>query len=373
MDQLKRIQSFIKEKSLIASGDVVLLGLSGGADSMYLLYVLSILREKMNFHLYAMHIHHGIRGAEAERDLLFSEEMARRFSVPFFNCRVDAPQYAELHHMSEEEAARILRYDALRKHLNSLVKKNNQGNMSKGLIAVAHHQNDQAETVIHNIIRGSGLRGLRGMEAKHEDIIRPILMLCKEEILSECKRKNIPYVDDSTNENIRYTRNRIRWKILPEMEMVNERAAEHIAKTAELLGEANDIFEAMARDFVDRFGKLDEFDNKTNDGSGMDAESKNRETLEESKPLRELRLPLSELRKQAPLIRKYILMDGIQRLGTPKKDWESVHISDLDALLFKQGGAHLDLPYKMSGDIRKNECIIRVNREVISMKRRKKV
>lgn len=348
VDVALRVRKFIEEKALICRGDIVLLGLSGGADSVCLLALLSGLRERLSFSLYACHVQHGIRGEEAERDLRFSRETAERFSVPFLWVRVDAPGYAGEKRLGIEEAARILRYRALREQLSALP------GTGRRRITVAHHQDDQAETVLHHLIRGSGLRGLRGMEAEREELIRPLLCVNREEILAELRRRGLSYIVDSSNEDINYTRNHIR-ALLPQLRRDNARAAEHIAAAAELMGEADALLREMAAAFMERHAALYE-------GEALPAEV-----------CRELRLPLPVLRVQRPLLQRYILMEAVRRLDTPLRDWESVHFTALSALLDKAGGAHLDLPYRMSAEIRKKELLLRRNRETVSMKRRRKL
>lgn len=347
MDLSLSVKKYIRDNELIADGDTVLLGLSGGGDSVCLMHILSGLRGSLGFSLHVMHVHHGIRGEEADRDLSFSRELAAELSVPFHECHVDAPAFASERGMGLEEAARLLRYEALRGMLDKL-----PGDGEKR-IAVAHHRDDQAETVLHNLIRGSGLRGIRGMEPKRDELIRPLLFAGQEEILSFLRKKEISYIVDSSNMDIQYTRNKLRTVVLPELKSINPRAVEHIAHTAGILAQAEELFSMQARSFVSEKAEITD----ETEGDGV---------------LKELRLPLGELREQNGLIQSYILTECIERLGTPKKDWEAVHLKDISALIYKAGGSHLDLPYRMSADIIKKELVLRVNREYISMKRRKK-
>lgn len=348
MDSIrKRVKTFIIRNRMLDPGDLVLVGLSGGPDSVFLLYILKELSGELGISVSAMHVHHGIRGAEADRDLAFARELAQRMEIPFREQRVDAPSWSAASGQSLEEAARELRYRALREA--KLRQQELSGRRVR--IAVAHHMDDQAETVLHNLVRGSGLRGLAGMGAVHEDVIRPLLCLTRAEILEALTAAGLTYVTDSTNQDLAYTRNRIRAAVLPELKAINAQAVQHIARTAELLRESDAYFLQIARDYVDHKSSIG---------------------VPEDGTLREISVSLESLREQAPIVRKYILAELVHRLKTPLKDWGSVHFEDMDALLFRQGGAHLDLPYHMSADIRKKRLIIRVNREIISMKRRKK-
>lgn len=391
MDALMlEIKRYIGANQLIRPGDGVVVGLSGGPDSVFLLYALYTLQPRMDFTLRAVHVHHGIRGAEADRDEMFSEKLCAKLDIPFQAVHVAAPAYATQHGLSLEEAARILRYEALeaaRQQLGqTLVARMSNapvpdsartsdspaftaGSPSrlldarsmKGLpassapaawIAVAHHLDDQAETVLHNLVRGAGLRGLAGMENRRNHVIRPLLSIKREDILKWLKQNDIPYVTDSTNADPHYTRNRIRSTVLPELREINPEASAHIAHSAALLREADAYFHALALQYVDAHAML----------TGAP---------DEATILRSIALPVTALKEYPELVRQYVYSELLRRIGTPQKDWSAVHYRDIDRLIFGPGGAHLDLPYRMSAEYRKKTLILQENREVISVKRRK--
>ena len=393
MDALMlEIKRYIEKNQLICPGDGVVVGLSGGPDSVFLLYALHTLQARMGFTLRAVHVHHGIRGAEADRDEAFSAELCAKLAVPFQVEHVAAPAYAAQHGLSLEEAARLLRYEALeaaRQQLGQTLAARpsdspvpdsartsdspafTAGSPSrlpddwsmKGLpapsapaawIAVAHHLDDQAETVLHNLVRGAGLRGLAGMENRRNHVIRPLLSIKREDILKWLEQNNIPYVTDSTNADPHYTRNRIRSTVLPELRAINPEASAHIAHSAALLREADAYFHALALQYVDAHAML------TVPPVSLPA------TI-----LRSIALPVAELKAYPELVRQYVYIELIRRIGTPQKDWSAVHYRDIDRLIFGPGGAHLDLPYRMSAEYRKKTLILQKNREVISVKRRK--
>ena len=337
----------------------MLLGLSGGADSVCLLWLLKSLEAELSFTLHALHVQHGIRGEEAERDLSFSREMSAALSVPFHAVHLDVPQYAAEKGLGLEEAARLLRYRALEETLESWLSEDG-ADRDSGRIAVAHHQEDQAETVLHNLIRGTGLRGLGGMRPRQDSLIRPLLTVTREEILAELSAAGLSYVTDSSNAELRYTRNRLRQRVLPELRGINARAVEHISATAALLEEADELLRQQAADWVEGHREV---------APAGDAESRKSEAGD---ILTELRVSLPALRQEKPLLRRYILMAMLEIMDTPRKDWGAVHLKALDDLLFRQGGSHLDLPCRMSGDIRGKQLILRTHREINSMKRRKK-
>ena len=379
MDALMlEIKRYIGANQLIRPGDGVVVGLSGGPDSVFLLYALHTLQPRMGFTLRAVHVHHGIRGAEADRDEAFSEKLCAKLDIPFQAVHVAAPAYAAQHGLSLEEAARILRYEALEAARQQL------GQTRAAWIAVAHHLDDQAETVLHNLVRGAGLRGLAGMENRRNHVIRPLLSIKREDILKWLKQYDIPYVTDSTNADPHYTRNRIRSTVLPELREINPEASAHIAHSAALLREADAYFHALALQYVDAHATLTVAPDSAN-AIDRDAHNRPQTAVFQDAPvtlpepgasanatiLRSIALPVTELREYPELVRQYVYSELLRRIGTPQKDWSAVHYRDIDRLIFGPGGAHLDLPYRMSAEYRKKTLILQENREVISVKRRK--
>ena len=402
MDALMlEIKRYIEANQLIRPGDGVVVGLSGGPDSVFLLYALHTLQARMGFTLRAVHVHHGIRGAEADRDEAFSEKLCAKLDIPFQAVHVAAPAYAAQHGLSLEEAARILRYEALEAARQQLTQ------ATAAWIAVAHHLDDQAETVLHNLVRGAGLRGLAGMENRRNHVIRPLLSIKREDILKWLKQYDIPYVTDSTNADPHYTRNRIRSTVLPELREINPEANAHSAHSAALLREADAFFHALALQYVDAHATLTVAPDSAN---AIDRDAHTRpqtavfqdapvtlpepgastrgttprppalaeksaegaaEAPDEATILRSIALPVTALREYPELVRQYVYSELLRRIGTPQKDWSAVHYRDIDRLIFGPGGAHLDLPYRMSAEYRKKTLILQENREVISVKRRK--
>ena len=378
MDALMlEIKRYIEKNQLIRPGDGVVVGLSGGPDSVFLLYALHTLQARMGFTLRAVHVHHGIRGAGADRDEAFSAELCAKLAVPFQAVHVAAPAYAAQQGLSLEEAARILRYEALEAARQQL-------EAPTAWIAVAHHLDDQAETVLHNLVRGAGLRGLAGMENRRNHVIRPLLSIKREDILKWLEQNKIAYVTDSTNADPHYTRNRIRSTVLPELREINPEASAHIAHSAALLREADAYFHALALQYVDAHAMLTvppvPLPESDTPGEGTiprpsalaetGAEGAT-EVPAEATILRSIALPVTELKAYPGLVRQYVYSELLCRIGTPQKDWSAVHYRDIDRLIFGPGGAHLDLPYRMSAEYRKKTLILQENREVSSVKRRK--
>lgn len=225
------VESFLEQYHMIEQSDVVVAGVSGGADSVCLLLHLLELKEKLSFTLAAVHVQHGIRGKESLQDAAFVEELCRRYQVQLFRYDYDVPEYAKQHGYSEEEAGRNLRYESFHKALEEL-------GAPEGKIAVAHNRNDLAETMLWNMIRGSGMRGMAGIPPVRDGIIRPLLHTARVEIENYLKEKGESYCTDATNASLDYTRNRIRNQVLPVLEELNagvyahmERLGDDIRKT----------------------------------------------------------------------------------------------------------------------------------------------
>jgi len=207
----------------------VLVALSGGADSTALLLRLAeLLKEGEIAGLYAAHLHHGIRGESAERDLAFCEALCQKRGIPILIERADAPAYAREQKQTLEQAARELRYAFLERA---------RLHFQADVIAVAHHRGDQAETVLMHLLRGCGLSGLAGMRARTGRIIRPMLGTTRKEILAYLAEQGQPFCEDETNAQNDAFRNRVRNELIPALEAVQPNVSETLCKTAALCAE----------------------------------------------------------------------------------------------------------------------------------------
>lgn len=233
----KRFLTFCDREDLIHPGDTVVIGFSGGPDSVCLLYLLNQIAGDRDIRLVAAHIHHGIRGEEADRDAIFSRNMSEKLGIPYEERHVDAPGKAREEGLTLEEAARILRYEQLRQICEKY---------APAKIALAHHADDRAETILMNLFRGTGVAGLTTMTPCSPSGIRPLLFVGKKEIIEYLQENNIDYVEDSTNFNPDHTRNRIRHELLPLIEEMYPRASEHLLATADDLCEWERYLEAQA-------------------------------------------------------------------------------------------------------------------------------
>ncbi|MCI9288286.1 MAG: tRNA lysidine(34) synthetase TilS [Oscillospiraceae bacterium] len=212
---------------LIPPGSGVLCALSGGADSMYLLCRLLEGRERYGWRVCAAHLNHGLRET-AGRDEKFVRDWCGRRGVPLAVGLEDVAGYARREGLSLEEAGRTLRYRFL-----------GQAALEAGcpLIATGHHAGDSAETVLMNLIRGCGLKGLAGIPERRDNIVRPMLEVSRGEIEAYLKEHGVPHVEDETNDDVNYTRNKVRHQLLPLLEELNPQAAAHIAAAARRLRE----------------------------------------------------------------------------------------------------------------------------------------
>lgn len=243
---INKVKAFVMENNLIENGDRVLVALSGGPDSVCLLNILFELKEDFNIEIAAAHVNHMLRGDEAFKDEGYARDICHSLNVDFFSDRIDIDKISKERSISHELAGREERY----KFFHLISKKNGYNK-----IAIAHNSNDQAETVIMNMMRGSGIEGLCGIRSKREGgIIRPILCLSREEIEQYCNDNNLkPRIDKTNLENV-YNRNKVRLDILPYMRNnFNKDIVETINRMASLLQIDNDFIEKECNNYYKKF------------------------------------------------------------------------------------------------------------------------
>ena len=308
---ISRIKEYIREKSLLKYGDGVVVGLSGGADSVCLFRVLVSLREEYGLSLYAVHVNHGIRGAEAERDERFSESLAKKYGVPCTVYRYDVPSLSSGWKMTEEEAGRRVRYEAFETEREI---------RSAAYIAVAHHKNDQAETILFRMCRGTGIKGMTGIPAKRDNIIRPLLCVDRREIELYLGNIGQEYVSDSTNDMETYDRNRLRRCIIPEFEKINPSAVTHICAMSDKLSEIYEWYDGECGRLYDEL--------VLRDGNDVQISA----------------VKLAGLNGAAA---SEIVRRMIDSLTSSLKDIENRHIAEICGLAHMQSGKRLHLPYSI--------------------------
>ena len=231
---LQKTAEYMKQQNMAVEGETVVLGLSGGMDSVCLFHVLRTL----GYVLEAVHVNHGIRGAEADRDEAFVKALCQQYGVPIHSFSFNIPAISKEKHLSEEEAGRLVRRQVFEEVAKSI---------GGAKIALAHHGSDRAETFLFHLSRGTGVKGLGTMKSVEGAYIRPFLWAQRSEIEAYVKAQGYTYVEDSTNESVDYTRNKIRHEILPLLEEINPKSTMHICSAAEKL--------SAVSAFVDREAK----------------------------------------------------------------------------------------------------------------------
>ncbi len=309
---LDKIIAYIEENELIQKKDRVVLGVSGGADSVCLFSVLLELQNRYELELFVVHVHHGIRGEEADGDEQFVKKLAERNNVEYYPFWKDIPGIAKERRLTEEEAGRQVRYEAFYEVLRKV-------NGTK--IAVAHNQNDCAETVLFQLFRGSGLKGMCGIPPKREEIIRPLLGVERKEIEDYLEKKGQSYCTDGTNLEQEYVRNRIRLLILPVAEReVNEKTVAHIAKTAQLLREVESY---IGRNVASAYEEI--------------VHEKNGQYF----------ISLLGFSKQDIVIQRELVKLVLTKTAGKAKDIEGKHVEAVLSLAANQSGKKVNLPYRM--------------------------
>lgn len=231
----EKIIGTIEKYKMLYTGDCVTVALSGGADSVCLLLVLKSLEEKYSLCIDAIHINHCIRGDEADSDEEFCRKLCENLGVPFTVKRIDVPKIATERKQSLEETARSVRYEAFAEHTEN------------GRLATAHTASDNAETVLFNLVRGTGLKGLCGIPPVRENIIRPLIDVTRDEVEEFLKSCGQGFVTDSTNLETEYSRNKIRHNIIPEILKINSGFYRTFASELKIFNEEDEFIRNMAK------------------------------------------------------------------------------------------------------------------------------
>jgi len=243
---MNKLLSFMDRYAMVSPGDRLLCAVSGGADSMAMLHLLLESRDALGIELCCAHYNHGIRGDEAMRDELFVKKACEALGISFVCGRGDVPTYAKENGMGTEEAARALRYEFLNESAEKL---------RCNKIATAHNLMDNAETMLLNLLRGSGARGMAGIAPVRGNIIRPILCLDRPEIETYLAEKGIEFITDSTNLSDDYTRNRLRHHVMePLREMNPDFGAKFFAAGAALRAD-EEYLSGLAETFLEEQGE----------------------------------------------------------------------------------------------------------------------
>ncbi len=385
------IVTYMKKHHMVSRGDLVLAAVSGGADSVAMLLALQELAPQMGFALAAVHVEHGIRGQESLDDAQFVEELCRERQIPLYLRHVDVPAYAATQKLGYEEAARQLRYQAFQlvaialteddlmtsipieqgkglcvsfqnrfqqdsrevqdddppvyeendsKEVNQIKKRYSRGQIK---IALAHHMGDQAETVLFRLARGSGARGLAGMQPvrvteQGVTYIRPLLATSREDILAYLDERQQSYREDATNEDRSYARNRLRHEVLPQLSRINPQAVAHIAQAAEQVACQQDYIRQQVEAILKEL--TEEWQNEKQ----ADADTQQKGTE------KEVTIPIITLRQLHPALQSEILRQALTEVAGHEKDISSIHMEELLDLTTKTSGSRISLPYGVEAE-----------------------
>lgn len=307
----QKVKVYVERFHMIEPKDTIVLGISGGADSVCLLKILARWKEAWGISLRAVHVHHQLRGEEADADERFVRELCENEGIP---CRVfheDVQGMAQREKIGLEEAGRIARYRCFATVCEDV---------GGGKIALAHHQDDLAETMLHHLVRGTGMAGLCSLKPVSGNRIRPLLCLEKEEILVYLEAAGQPWRTDSSNLEDDYTRNRIRHHVLEELKTeVNPRAVRHMAQLSEELEETRAVLAQVAAEKRRQYVRKSE--------KGM--------------------LLAEKLKKEPDLIGRQIVHDLLKEISGKQKDFTRIHVEAVQELWNRKVGARRDLPYGM--------------------------
>lgn len=228
--------------TLLRPNTTVGVALSGGKDSISLTHYLKENAEKLNIKVLAINVEHGIRGENSVLDTEFVKEFCAKFSIPLLTYSVDAPFYAKTHSLSIEHSARILRYDCF---LDAIAQN------KCDVVATAHHKSDNFESVLFNLFRGTGLKGLSGIKDRREDgIVRPLLAVSKAEIDEYIEKNNLPFVTDETNADDEYTRNALRHLVVPEIKKIFPDAESAVLRLAQIVKGEDEFLDDLSKSYV---------------------------------------------------------------------------------------------------------------------------
>ncbi len=316
---LERIRAYVEKNHMLSPGDSVVAGVSGGADSVCLLFVLHELQKAIPFHILVVHIDHGIR-LEAKEDAAYVKSICEELELPFFLIEKDVEEIAKQQGLSTEEAGRKVRYEAFAHILEQHAKEALE--QGKAKIAIAHNSNDRAETMLFHLFRGSGLAGLCGIKAVRDNIIRPLLCVERWEIEAYLNKRGIKYCIDSTNEEDTYTRNKIRHHILPYAENnIVKGAIGHMANTADILVETQEFIEqAVEKAYMQAITTINS---------------------------EKVSAQCSFFDEYHVLIRKQLILRCLEQMASTKRDITAAHINSVDGLFTEIGNREIHLPYEI--------------------------
>ena len=309
----ERILAYIRRYHMVEEGDLICVGLSGGADSLCLLVILQELSEELGIRLQAVHVNHGLRGEESDQDQAFTERLCREREIPLFVYARRVGEIARELGVGTEEAGRLVRQQIYLQCMQE------HGSTK---IALAHHQNDLAETLLFHLARGTSLRGLGAIRPVSGFLIRPLLCVSRGELEQELRSRGMTWRTDSTNLQDQYTRNCIRHHLIPSLvDEVNAQAVAHMAQAAGDLAQADDFLREEAR------RRMQELVREEKGG-----------------------ICLSEdFCKLPDILQGYLVVECLERLEGSRKDLTRTHVGLVKQLADRQTGKCISLPGGITG------------------------
>lgn len=309
----QRVKEYIQRYHMLEKEDKVVTGVSGGADSICLLFMLIELQKELGFSIVAVHVHHGLREGTADADADYVQKVCREQGVDLRIFREDVKKYAKENKLTLEEAGRNIR----RMRFGQVLEESGGTK-----IALAHHQNDNAETLIWNLCRGCGLKGMGGIAPVDGVYVRPLLCLKRKEIESYLAERGISYCTDETNLEDDYTRNRIRSHVIPYLEeQINQQTVEHMADTMEQMRKLGEFVEQETRRHARQCIRY-----VHGNQAILNAEAYG---------------------KAPEALQAYMIHKMLCQIAGRRKDIESAHVRAVMELIEKQVGRRVDLPYHM--------------------------
>lgn len=309
---LNRVEKFMDTNHMVSGGEHVVAAVSGGADSVCLLAVLKELADKKIFELEALHVNHMLRGNDADRDAAYVKELCEKWGIRLYSVSCDVAEYAKRHHLSVEEAGRKLRYEELQKRAAFY---------ERAKIAVAHHQDDQAETVLYQILRGSSLKGAGGIRPVRGNIIRPLLCVTRHEIEKYLRDRNIAFCIDKTNLEEDYARNRLRNRVIPYLtNEINRESVSNLNHLAEDLRDGYDYIHGQAKSFFEEAVRKEH----------------------------SISFPLRQLTGAPPILRREAIYIALAELSGTTKNITRKHIEAVEGLISGQVSRYVALPYRLT-------------------------
>lgn len=320
------VEDTIKKYNMLNHGDSIVVGLSGGPDSMCLLHVLMELREAWGLKIYAAHLNHQFRGKDADEDALYVKKICEQWGIEVFVQVFNVPAYAKEKGLSSEEAGREIRY----KLFYEVAEK-----VGANKIAIAHNMNDNAETVLMNLFRGSGIEGLKGIEPKRGEIIRPLINVSRDEIEAYCRDKNLNPRIDKTNLEPIYGRNKIRLELIPYIEKhFNAYIMSTLQRLSDLVAIENDFLNDEAKKLLLKIAIIGE---------------------------NSIEYCINKMNDVHPALLRRVIRMGIEKLTGSLKDIEYRNVEGVLELLNKSTGAAVILPQNIKAYISYDKLILKIN------------